>query len=51
MMLAMALVFVILLGEIDLSAGVTAGLRMAVFVAAGRTRPASTGSWPWSWRC
>ena len=31
-MLAMALVFVILLGEIDLSAGVTAGVGMAVFV-------------------
>ncbi len=32
MMLAMALVFVILLGEIDLSAGVTAGVSMAIFV-------------------
>jgi D-xylose transport system permease protein len=31
-MLAMALVFVILLGEIDLSAGVTAGVGMSVFV-------------------
>ena len=31
-MLAVALVFVILLGEIDLSAGVTAGVGMAVFV-------------------
>lgn len=31
-MLAVALVFVILIGEIDLSAGVTAGVGMAVFV-------------------
>lgn len=31
-MLAMALVFVILLGEIDLSAGVTSGVAMCVFV-------------------
>jgi D-xylose transport system permease protein len=31
-MLAMALVFVILLGEIDLSAGVTSGVAMALFV-------------------
>jgi D-xylose transport system permease protein len=31
-MLAMALVFVILLGEIDLSAGVTAGVAMSLFV-------------------
>jgi D-xylose transport system permease protein len=31
-MLGMALVFVILLGEIDLSAGVTAGASMAIFV-------------------
>ncbi len=31
-MLAMALTFVILLGEIDLSAGVTAGVTMAIFV-------------------
>ncbi|MFI5059950.1 MAG: sugar ABC transporter permease [Actinomycetales bacterium] len=31
-MLAMALVFVILLGEIDLSAGVTSGVAMAIFV-------------------
>ena len=31
-MLGMALVFVILLGEIDLSAGVTAGVAMAIFV-------------------
>ncbi|WP_309615900.1 ABC transporter permease subunit [Salinibacterium sp.] len=31
-MLAMALVFVILLGEIDLSAGVTSGVSMAIFV-------------------
>ncbi|MBW4032394.1 MAG: ABC transporter permease [Acidobacteria bacterium] len=31
-MLAMALVFVILLGEIDLSAGVTAGVAMSIFV-------------------
>jgi D-xylose transport system permease protein len=32
MMLAMALVFVILIAEIDLSAGVTSGVAMAVFV-------------------
>lgn len=32
MMLAMALVFVILLAEIDLSAGVTAGVGMSVFI-------------------
>ena len=32
MMLAMALVFVILLGEIDLSAGVTSGVAMCLFV-------------------
>ena len=32
MMLAMALVFVILLGEIDLSAGVTSGVAAAIFV-------------------
>jgi len=32
LMLGMALVFVILLGEIDLSAGVTAGSSMAIFV-------------------
>ncbi|HTQ36597.1 MAG TPA: hypothetical protein VMH77_06135, partial [Steroidobacteraceae bacterium] len=31
-MLAMALVFVILLGEIDLSAGVTSGVAMCLFV-------------------
>ena len=31
-MLAMALVFVILLGEIDLSAGVTSGVAMSIFV-------------------
>ena len=31
-MLSAALVFVILLGEIDLSAGVTAGVAMAVFI-------------------
>lgn len=31
-MLAMALVFVLLLGEIDLSAGVTAGVAMSIFV-------------------
>jgi D-xylose transport system permease protein len=31
-MLAMAVVFVILLGEIDLSAGVTSGVAMAIFV-------------------
>ena len=31
-MLGMALVFVLLLGEIDLSAGVTGGVGMALFV-------------------
>jgi D-xylose transport system permease protein len=34
MVLAMALVFVILLGEIDLSAGVTSGVAAAIFVVA-----------------
>jgi D-xylose transport system permease protein len=41
--LAMALVFVLLLGEIDLSAGVTFGVAMAVFVKA--TQPGGL-SWP-----
>lgn len=41
-MLAMALVFVLLLGEIDLSAGVTFGVAMAVFVK--YTQP---GGLPW----
>jgi len=36
-MLAVALVFVILLAEIDLSAGVTAGVAMAVFIQLVRT--------------
>lgn len=42
-MLGMALVFVLLLGEIDLSAGVTFGVAMAVFVRA--TQPGGM-SWP-----
>jgi len=41
--LAMALVFVLLLGEIDLSAGVTFGVAMGVFVKA--TQPGGL-SWP-----
>ncbi len=35
-MLGMALVFVLLLGEIDLSAGVTGGVGMALFVVLER---------------
>ncbi|WP_430868807.1 sugar ABC transporter permease [Demequina aurantiaca] len=42
-MLGMALVFVLLLGEIDLSAGVTFGVAMAVFV---RTTQPGGLSWP-----
>jgi D-xylose transport system permease protein len=42
MMLAMALTFVIILAEIDLSAGVTGGLSMAVFILL--TNPQH---WPW----
>ena len=42
-LLGMALVFVLLLGEIDLSAGVTFGVGMAVFVRA--TQPGGM-SWP-----
>jgi D-xylose transport system permease protein len=41
MMLAAALVFVLLLGEIDLSAGVTAGTGMAIFVKL------HLDGWPW----
>jgi len=41
-MLGMALVFVILLGEIDLSAGVTWGLTMAIFVVLTETQ-----GWNW----
>ena len=41
--LAMALVFVLLLGEIDLSAGVTGGVGMALFVVLQRST-AGTGS-------
>jgi D-xylose transport system permease protein len=41
-MLGMALVFVLLLGEIDLSAGVTGGVGMAIFVVL-----ADTAHWPW----
>ncbi|WP_125131532.1 ABC transporter permease [Microbacterium sp. 10M-3C3] len=44
-MLGMALVFVLLLGEIDLSAGVTGGVAMALFVVLN----AQFGvSWPWA---
>ena len=39
MMLSAALVFVIMLGEIDLSAGVTAGTGMAVFVKLNQVMP------------
>jgi D-xylose transport system permease protein len=41
-MLAAALVFVLMLGEIDLSAGVTAGTGMALFVKFN-----SVDGWPW----
>ena len=41
-MLAVALVFVILLAEIDLSAGVTAGVAMAVFIQLVK-------AWSWNW--
>jgi D-xylose transport system permease protein len=41
-MLAIALTFVIILAEIDLSAGVTAGVGMAVFI-----RLLDTYQWPW----
>lgn len=41
-MLSAALVFVILLGEIDLAAGVTAGVAAAVFIVLIKS-----GSWPW----
>jgi D-xylose transport system permease protein len=43
MMLAMALVFVILLAEIDLSAGVTSGVAMALFIL-------MTNKWGIDWR-
>lgn len=43
MMLAMALVFVILLAEIDLSAGVTSGVAMALFII-------MTNRWEIDWR-
>lgn len=43
MMLAMALVFVILLAEIDLSAGVTSGVAMALFII-------MTNRWGIDWR-
>lgn len=42
MMLAIALTFVILLAEIDLSAGVTAGVGMAVFILLS-----ARGQWAW----
>ncbi len=42
MMLAMALTFVIILAEIDLSAGVTGGLGMAVFILL-----TNVTHWPW----
>src|SRR5207244_6878595 len=42
MMLAMALTFVIILAEIDLSAGVTGGLGMAVFILL-----TNVNHWPW----
>ena len=43
MMLAMALVFVILIAEIDLSAGVTSGVAMALFII-------MTNKWEMDWR-
>ena len=42
MMLAVALTFVIILAEIDLSAGVTGGLGMAVFILL-----TAVGGWNW----
>ena len=42
MMLAMALTFVIILAEIDLSAGVTGGLGMAIFILL-----TNLGGWNW----
>jgi len=42
MMLAMALTFVILIAEIDLSAGVTGGLGMAIFILL-----TNSAHWPW----
>ena len=42
MMLAMALTFVIILAEIDLSAGVTGGLGMAIFILL-----TNVSNWPW----
>jgi D-xylose transport system permease protein len=42
MMLSAALVFVILLAEIDLAAGVTAGVAMAIFIVLVKS-----ASWPW----
>jgi D-xylose transport system permease protein len=42
MMLAMALTFVIILAEIDLSAGVTGGLGMAIFILL-----TNSAGWPW----
>ena len=41
-MLAIALTFVIVLAEIDLSAGVTAGVGMAVFILLS-----DRGHWSW----
>ena len=45
MMLSMALVFVILLAEIDLSAGVTSGVGMAVFILLNNV---SQVNWVWA---
>lgn len=42
MMLSAALVFVILLAEIDLAAGVTAGVAMAIFIVLVKS-----AAWPW----
>ena len=50
MMLAMALTFVIILAEIDLSAGVTGGLAMAIFILLTNV-VAGTGSSRCSSRC
>jgi len=45
MMLAMALVFVILIAEIDLSAGVTSGVAMALFILMTNLYCRRTSAW------
>ena len=49
--LAMGLVFVLLLGEIDLSAGVAGGAAAGVMAVADRPSTARPGRWPSSRRC